>query len=52
MADACHRIVRVRKAFTLLVQNTGGVPEVIPEIQVEATLPDGTNLATVHNPMV
>jgi len=28
-----------------------GVPEVIPEIQVEATFPDGTKLVTVHNPI-
>ena len=27
-----------------------GVPELIPEIQVEATFPDGTKLVTVHNP--
>jgi urease subunit gamma len=29
-----------------------GVPELIPEIQVEATFPDGTKLVTVHNPIV
>ena len=28
-----------------------GVPEMIPEIQVEATFPDGTKLITVHNPI-
>lgn len=28
-----------------------GVPELIPEIQVEATFPDGTKLVTVHNPI-
>jgi urease subunit gamma len=28
-----------------------GVPEMIPEIQVEATFPDGTKLVTVHNPI-
>src|SRR5271165_7475132 len=27
-----------------------GVPEMIPEIQVEATFPDGTKLVTVHQP--
>src|SRR5438552_13795041 len=27
-----------------------GVPEMIPEIQVEATFPDGTQLVTVHQP--
>ncbi len=29
-----------------------GVAELIPEIQVEATFPDGTKLVTVHNPIV
>ena len=29
-----------------------GVAEMIPEIQVEATFPDGTKLITVHNPIV
>jgi len=28
-----------------------GVPEMIPEIQVEATFPDGTKLVTVHEPI-
>ena len=28
-----------------------GVPEMIPDIQVEATFPDGTKLITVHNPI-
>ncbi|HDR2357034.1 MULTISPECIES: urease subunit gamma [Enterobacter] len=29
-----------------------GVPEMIPDIQVEATFPDGSKLVTVHNPIV
>ena len=29
-----------------------GVPEMIGEIQVEATFPDGTKLVTVHHPIV
>lgn len=29
-----------------------GVPEMIHDIQVEATFPDGTKLVTVHNPIV
>ena len=29
-----------------------GIPEMLPEIQVEATFPDGTKLVTVHNPIV
>lgn len=28
-----------------------GIPEMIPEVQVEATFPDGTKLVTVHNPI-
>ena len=28
-----------------------GIPEMIHEIQVEATFPDGTKLVTVHNPI-
>lgn len=28
-----------------------GVPEMILEVQVEATFPDGTKLVTVHNPI-
>jgi urease subunit gamma len=29
-----------------------GVPEMIPDIQVEATFPDGSKLVTVHNPIL
>jgi urease subunit gamma len=28
-----------------------GIPEMIHEVQVEATFPDGTKLVTVHNPI-
>jgi urease subunit gamma len=28
-----------------------GVPEIVHEIQVEATFPDGTKLVTVHDPI-
>ena len=28
-----------------------GVPEMIPDVQVEATFPDGTKLVTIHNPI-
>lgn len=28
-----------------------GIPEMIPEIQVEATFPDGTKLVTIHDPI-
>ena len=38
---------------TLLTENDvmEGVPEMIHEVQVEATFPDGTKLVTVHNPI-
>ncbi len=28
-----------------------GIPEMVKEVQVEATFPDGTKLVTVHNPI-
>ncbi len=28
-----------------------GIPEMIQEVQIEATFPDGTKLVTVHNPI-
>ncbi len=28
-----------------------GVPDMLPEIQVEGTFPDGTKLVTIHNPI-
>lgn len=33
-------------------QVMSGVPEMIHEVQVEATFPDGTKLVTVHQPIV
>ena len=43
----------MRYGTTLLTreQVMDGVPEMIPDIQVEATFPDGTKLVTVHNPI-
>jgi urease subunit gamma len=29
-----------------------GIAEMIPEVQIEATFPDGTKLVTVHNPII
>lgn len=29
-----------------------GIAELIPEVQIEATFPDGTKLVTVHHPIV
>jgi urease subunit gamma len=38
---------------TLLKQDEvmEGIPEMIDEVQVEATFPDGTKLVTIHNPI-
>lgn len=38
---------------TLLTQEDvmEGIPEMVEEVQVEATFPDGTKLVTVHNPI-
>jgi urease subunit gamma len=43
----------MRSGATVLTraQVMEGVPEMIPEIQVEATFPDGTKLVTVHQPI-
>jgi len=40
-----------RKRFLKRDDVMEGVPEMIPEIQIEATFPDGTKLVTVHNPI-
>ena len=39
---------------TLLTRNDvmDGIAELIPDVQVEATFPDGTKLVTVHNPII
>ncbi|MGE8320897.1 MAG: urease subunit gamma, partial [Comamonas sp.] len=29
-----------------------GIAEMIPDIQIEATFPDGTKLVTVHEPII
>jgi len=43
----------MRDGATVLgrAQVMDGIPEMIHEIQVEATFPDGTKLVTVHNPI-
>jgi urease subunit gamma len=28
-----------------------GIPEMLPEVQIEATFPDGTKLVTIHEPI-
>jgi urease subunit gamma len=39
------------KTLLTAEQVMDGVIELIPEVQVEATFPDGTKLVTVHNPI-
>jgi len=43
MAEGSHVLTRA--------QVMDGIAEMIPEIQVEATFPDGTKLVTVHEPI-
>jgi urease subunit gamma len=43
MEQGAHVITRA--------QVMDGIAEMIPEIQVEATFPDGTKLVTVHEPI-
>ncbi len=43
MAEGAHVLTRD--------QVMDGIAEMIPEVQVEATFPDGTKLVTVHNPI-
>jgi urease subunit gamma len=39
------------KAILARADVMDGVAEMIPEIQIEATFPDGTKLVTVHQPI-
>ena len=43
MQEGAHVLTRA--------QVMDGIPEMIHDIQVEATFPDGTKLVTVHNPI-
>lgn len=50
-----HSVAELMQAGTTLLSREDvmeGVPEMIPEIQIEATFPDGTKLVTVHQPIV
>ncbi|MEM5274049.1 urease subunit gamma [Cupriavidus taiwanensis] len=50
-----HTVAELMHAGTTVLQRDEvmeGVAEMIPEIQVEATFPDGTKLVTVHHPIV
>ena len=43
MSDSCKVLRRD--------QVMKGIPEMLPEMQVEATFPDGTKLVSVHDPI-
>jgi urease subunit gamma len=45
-----HRIHAGRQVLSR-DQVMDGIPEMIHDVQVEATFPDGTKLVTVHNPI-
>ena len=44
-------LMSLGKTFLTRDQVMEGIAELIPEIQVEATFPDGTKLVTVHQPI-
>lgn len=44
-------LMSLGKTFLRRDQVMEGIAELIPEIQVEATFPDGTKLVTVHQPI-
>ncbi|MCP2169230.1 urease subunit gamma [Goodfellowiella coeruleoviolacea] len=44
LMDSGRRVLRVDQVLD-------GVPEMLTEVQVEATFPDGTKLVTVHDPI-
>lgn len=44
LMDAGAQVITAEQCMT-------GIPEMIHEVQVEATFPDGTKLVTVHNPI-
>lgn len=44
-------LMQAGAAVLTRAQVMDGIPEMIHDIQVEATFPDGTKLVTVHNPI-
>ena len=47
----CRRNHEFRNAILKRDHVMEGVPEMIQEVQVEATFPDGTKLVTIHDPI-
>jgi len=53
-ANACQTVAQLMSEGKQVLSRAGvmdGVPEMVSEIQVEATFPDGTKLVTVHQPI-
>ena len=52
--DGCTVVDLMEKGREILTREDvmDGVAEMIQEVQVEATFPDGTKLVTVHDPIV
>ena len=44
-------VAEVMQYGATLLSVMEGVPEMVHEVQIEATFPDGTKLVTVHNPI-
>lgn len=51
--DGCSVAELMRYGTQILTRDDvmTGIPELIPEIQVEGTFPDGTKLVTIHDPI-
>lgn len=44
-------LMSLGKTYLTRDQVMDGIPELVQEVQVEATFPDGTKLVTVHHPI-
>lgn len=61
ISSELYELIRDGKTVTELMQIGGtllarddvmdGVPEMVADVQIEGTFPDGTKLVTVHNPI-
>ena len=51
-ADWAQTVGGVAPTLPCRADARDGIAELTPEIQVEATFPDGTKLVTVHNPII
>ncbi len=47
----CAELMNIGATFLTRADVMDGVPEMIHDVQIEGTFPDGTKLVTVHNPI-